>query len=715
MPLPKIPNSLPHWTPTPSFALLILAAVGLSVTAISLSNVGSRTREAAAVQNAMMLGESVRAFRSLYSREVISRLDGHGLKAHHETADEPQTFPLPISLSLELADAVGETHLESTTRLYSPYPFPWNPNPGLRDDFAARAWAQLSVDPTTAVQAFEERDGRRFLRYATSDLMVESCVECHNTYPGTPRTDWKAGDLRGVLEVSLPLDRQVALAGGWASRGVYLFSLLSALFIAVALLSVFASRRASQHALRETARHRETSNQLQDAIVERELAEREHRQLAGQIQQAQKLESFNLMVGGLAHDFNNLLLPIVANTDILRERADADSTSLEMLDEVELAASRASDLCGQMLNYAGKSGATERVGMDVSALLAETGRLLAASISSNCEIQFDLMEDLPLIEGDPVQISQVALNLIKNASEAIGEGGGKILLRTGKGRTPGAAVGCDRCSSALDQDGFQLTAEYCAHGLPIAGIFFEVADNGMGMDAEMIGRIFDPFFTTKFSGRGLGLAAVQGIVRSHGGSIHIDSEQGSHTIIRVTFPESGALDSPRVHRESRSFAMGEASGTILLAEDEPAVQAVARRMLEDIGFNVVVAGDGESAVWRFSREPDRFVALFSDLTMPKMDGLQALEAMRKIRPGLPAILCSGYSERIDELTDLERGKTQFIRKPFRSRSLREKLYTLLASPSDSGAIDEAAPPHVALARETRNLRKDFKGPAAPSI
>ena len=191
--------------------------------------------------------------------------------------------------------------------------------------------------------------------------------------------------------------------------------------------------------LRKTARHRETSNQLQDAIVERELAEREHRQLAGQIQQAQKLESFNLMVGGLAHDFNNLLLPIVANTDILRERADADSTSLEMLDEVELAASRASDLCGQMLNYAGKSGATERVGMDVSALLAETGRLLAASISSNCEIQFDLMEDLPLIEGDPVQISQVALNLIKNASEAIGEGGGKIQPER-RSRSPAALL-----------------------------------------------------------------------------------------------------------------------------------------------------------------------------------------------------------------------------------------------------------------------------------
>ena len=687
-------NSPRKWTRTPAWALLGLAAVGLALAVWSLSNIGTRTRHAAAVQNAMMLTESVRAFRTLYSSRVIARLEGHGIRATHQETDTGPALPLPKALSLQLADAIGKSDLESTTRLYSPYPFPWNPEQSLQDDFARRAWIELSADPNTPVQTFEEREGRTFLRYATSDVMNESCTQCHNTYPGTPRNNWKSGDLRGVLEISLPVDSQVAQGGAWLSRGIGVFSFLGLLFVGVAGLSVVMSRLASQAALKQAERHRRTNEELQEAIIERELAETETRQLESQIQQAQKLESFNLMVGGLAHDFNNLLLPIVANTDILRERVDGDSMNLEMITEVELAANRAVDLCTQMLNYTGKSGSNERVGVNLSDLLEETTRLLTANLDPKNQLHFDLADNLPLIEADKVQISQVVLNLIKNADEAMGDQGGNIRLRTGREEIRRCSTACEYCDNLPGDDPNSPKSVYCRRAIPRPGVFLEVSDDGMGMDAATKNKIFDPFFSTKFTGRGLGLAAVQGIVRSHGGTIRVDSEPGSHTLIHIVFLESGIALPADESAPERAFAEGEASGTILLAEDEPSVQAVARRMIEGLGFGVVTASDGEDALWRFSREPERFVALVSDITMPKMDGLKALEAIRKVRPGFPAILCSGYSERIDELTAIEDAKTLFLRKPFRSITLQEKLYALIAEASAPSPTDEDSPTHA---------------------
>jgi len=662
------------------------------VTGYSLANIGEKTRQSAAVQNAQVLSMAVRAFRSLYTSEIVSKLDGHGLKSSHSANREAGSFPLPKNLSLRLANEIGESYLESSTKLYSPYSFPWNEEQGLPDEFAARAWALLSLDPTTPVQEFEVREGRTYLRYATSDSMGESCVGCHNSYSGTPRKDWKVGDLRGVLEVSLPLDHATGVAGVWSASGVSLFSILSMLFVGVAILSVLASRRTSLIALRESKRHQQTSNELQDAIVERELAEKETRHLESQIQHAQKLESFNLMVGGLAHDFNNLLHPIVANTDILRDRSEADPTSLEILDEVDLAATKATDLCSQMLTYAGRSGAVERVPVDLSTLLEETGRLLKASLGPTSELELDLCQNLPPIEADKVQISQIALNLIKNASEAIGDAGGTIRLRTGRADTPARCESSDALAHPREEGGFRSSTDLSEYHDSIPGVFLEVADDGVGMSEETITKVFDPFFTTKFTGRGLGLAAVQGIVRSHNGSIVIDSEPGSHTIIRATFPVAGAIPSVGDFTPARTLRSGEVSGTILLAEDEETVQAVAKRMLEAVGFNVVTASDGESAIWRFSREPDRYVAFFSDITMPRMDGLQALKAIRKIRPDIPALLCSGYSERIDELKDIQNEKTLFIHKPFRSREMHEKLYALLVAPDGVPATDQATHP-----------------------
>ena len=684
----RILRVLPPWMRNPSLLLFVLAAVGIALTAINLSNVENDRNLAAATQNAMVLSQSVEAFRGLYTREVVAKLKPLGVEASHESSHRSGTVALPITLSLELANEIGAANLRSQVRIYSPYSFPWKKGLPLPDEFSRKAWAEISSGATESLTAIEDQNGETFLRYAVADRMSEACVGCHNTYPGTPRDNWKVGDVRGIVEISLPVEGQFAGSTQGATQSIVLFSILGLLWFGVAGLTLAASRKAKNIAVNEADRHRATSEELQNAIVDRELAEKETRELEDQIQHAQKLESLNVIVGGLAHDFNNLLVPIIANSEMLKDEAGPGSPNLEIIHEVQLASGRAADLCQQLLAYAGKASPTERSLLDLSTTLKETGQLLTASIPKNCKMEFDLAGELPPIEADSVQISQIALNLITNASEAIGDANGTIRIRTGTTRLSGYSL-----STGRDNAGYCKVREGTSprggrEAKTTSAVFLEICDDGAGMDEQTAAKIFDPFFTTKFTGRGLGLAAVQGIVAAHRGEIDVDSELGSHTRIRICLPASVAVDSLEDSGTSDLFQPWEGRGTILLAEDEPSVRAVAQRMLEAIGFTVVTADDGEGAMWRFSREPERFVAALSDLTMPKMDGVRLVQEMRKIRPDFPVILFSGYSERVDEIEGMCDEKTLFVQKPFRSYVLRSKLRSLLGAREESKGGEE---------------------------
>ena len=391
--------------------------------------------------------------------------------------------------------------------------------------------------------------------------------------------------------------------------------------------------------------------------------EAERQRIETQMQRAQKLESLGVLAGGIAHDFNNLLVSIVGNADLALLLASAGSPVQKALIKIKMAGGRASELTQQLLAYSGKREVRFEA-IDVNPLVSELKSLLEISISNYVSLDMVLSVDLPLVRGDSSQVSQVVMNLITNASEAIGEHPGRMMIATGT---------------------VVLTSEDCAKWRASwdvsegVYVFIDVSDTGCGISADVREQIFEPFFTTKFTGRGLGLAAVAGIVRSHHGAIEVQSELGTGTTFRVLLPAAlGAhLDVTRFDTLNPNVA-GHGGGTILAVDDEQEVRDVLSEMLATFGFEVETAGDGVEALDIFSASPDSFCAVILDVAMPKMGGAETLQALREIRADIPVILCTGYAE--DPTVD-GNGSSAFLQKPFRLATLMNKLEEVLAPQS----------------------------------
>jgi PAS domain S-box-containing protein len=395
-------------------------------------------------------------------------------------------------------------------------------------------------------------------------------------------------------------------------------------------------------------------------ITERRQAEDERRKLEAQMQHAQKLESLGVLAGGIAHDFNNLLVGILGNADLALSELSQHSPASSYLHDVIKAAQRASDLSRQMLAYSGK-GRFIVEPVNLNDIIQEMAHLLEVSISKNAVLRFNLAEPLPWVEADATQIRQVVMNLITNASDALENDVGTISIST-------AGVHCTPADFDGSYSGEQLEAgDY---------VVLEVMDTGHGMDPDTIERVFEPFFTTKFTGRGLGLSAVLGIVRGHGGALQVKSTLGDGSLFAVFLPARSAppVRAPQSGDRFMSIAAG---GTVLLVDDDAVVRDVTLRMLERAGFAVVTAADGEEAVARFTECADTLSCVFLDLTMPKMDGEKTFKALKAIRDDVPVVLVSGYSDR--ELSDRysSRGFAGFLQKPFRKDDLYEMIRSIL--------------------------------------
>jgi PAS domain S-box-containing protein len=377
--------------------------------------------------------------------------------------------------------------------------------------------------------------------------------------------------------------------------------------------------------------------------------------------ETQKLESLGVLAGGIAHDFNNLLTAILGNASLLRytvPRTDAGQANLE---QIENAARRAADLCTQMLAYAGK-GKLSSGRIDLSRLVKDTTSLLQISIGKNCELILRLPDGLSSVLGDATQLRQIVMNLVINASDAIGDrADGKIIVTTFKRQADASLL-----RTALHQPKLA----------PGVYIGLEVQDNGCGMSTETIARIFEPFFTTKFSGRGLGLSAVLGIVQSHHGALFVESQLGQGSTFRMLLPAA-----PGTAVETVKLAIAPPSpsihGTILVADDEEPVRTMIEKIIRRNGGSTILAENGQRALAIFREQRDKIDLILLDLTMPGMSGEEILLELQKQKATQKIVIMSGYGEEETMQRCAELGAVGFISKPFELHTVVAKLHSLL--------------------------------------
>ncbi len=400
-------------------------------------------------------------------------------------------------------------------------------------------------------------------------------------------------------------------------------------------------------------------------ITETKRSKEERRKLEQQMLHVQKLESLGVLAGGIAHDFNNILLAITGNASLALMRVGPESPAAHHLQQIEKAADKAADLARQMLAYSGR-GRFVLEALDLNLIVEEMTNMLQVSISKNAILLYHLTDRLPSIMADATQIRQVVMNLVINASEAIGDRDGVISISTG----------------CMDCDHEYLQSAWIDQNLPEGRYtYLEVADNGCGMTREIMERIFDPFFTTKFTGRGLGMAAILGIVRGHRGAIKVCSEPGKGSSFKILLP---VCESPaELDRKQPDDGSWHGHGTVLLVDDEETIRAIGSEMLKKLGYDVITACDGREAAELYSYQRDRIAFVVLDLTMPYMNGEDTYRELRRINPEVKVIMTSGYNQQ--EITErfMGEGLAGFIQKPYRMSTLTNVVRNIMTPASQS--------------------------------
>ena len=392
-------------------------------------------------------------------------------------------------------------------------------------------------------------------------------------------------------------------------------------------------------------------------ISARKAAEAERFMTEARVRETQKLESLGVLAGGIAHDFNNLLTGILGNASLAKLDLAAGTPPYNCVEEIEKASLRAAELCRQMLAYSGKGRFVVQL-LDLSELITEAVPLLELSTTKKAKLRYFLNKHLPLVQADVNQLRQVVINLVSNAAESIGDKDGLIRITTGAMRATREYLHQTHLAPELPEGNY---------------VFVEVSDNGAGMVPEILQRIFEPFFSTKFTGRGLGLSAVLGIVRGHNGAIKVESEPGKGASFLVLFPaaEQSAM------LPSEPLPATPPSKRVLVVDDEDTVRSVMARMLRSFGYEAVVACNGQEAVEIFHDGRDDFRAVLLDLTMPELDGAETFREIHRLRPKLPVVLMSGYTEQDAVSKFGAAGLAGFLQKPFQPDTLRARLKAIV--------------------------------------
>jgi len=395
------------------------------------------------------------------------------------------------------------------------------------------------------------------------------------------------------------------------------------------------------------------------SFIARDITEK--KQIEEQLRQTAKLESLGILAGGIAHDFNNLLVGILGNASLVRDATPAGSRTRTMLDDVVSASERAANLTRQLLAYSGK-GKFIIEPLSLSDLTRDMVSLIQSSIPRTVRLQLDLASDLPPVTADVAQMQQLIMNLVINGAEAIGERAGAVTVTTRLEKVNGQPVNALHSTDELPAGSY---------------VSLEVRDTGSGMDAATLSKIFDPFFTTKFTGRGLGLSATLGIVRGHKGAITVDSSPGGGSAFRVFLPVGAELTvSSEPSGEAEDLT---GSGAVLVVDDEEVVRRAAVGALEECGYTVITANNGQMAVDLFRKFSEQISLVVLDLSMPVMGGEDCVGLMRSINPNTPMILSSGFSEAdaIDRFN--AHSFAGFLQKPYTARRLAEMAKSAVTS------------------------------------
>ncbi len=396
-------------------------------------------------------------------------------------------------------------------------------------------------------------------------------------------------------------------------------------------------------------------------ITAQKKAQIEHEELQKKMIQTQKLESLGVLAGGIAHDFNNLLTGILGNAYLMLDDLEQNTEMYESVEAIQSSANRAADLTSQMLAYSGQ-GQYMAMRLDLAEEIEKFEDLLKSSISKKSHLDIQVADDLPRLKADPAQLRQILLNLVTNASEALDDESGVIKIIVGL-----KSYGMDDIGKSVVNSDELKPGEY---------VFVRVEDTGCGFEAKDTGRLFEPFFTTKFTGRGLGLSAVLGIVRASDGGILVESEMGVGSCFEILLPNLGTESFAEDAREldaSEDSPVLQGSGIVLIVDDERVVREVAKRLLEIAGFKVLIASNGGEAVKIYQEKHESIACVLLDMTMPVMNGRETHDRLNEINPDVKIIVSSGYSE--SEIMPLFKDKhtVAFVQKPYNFKKLYDAI------------------------------------------